>query len=351
MKYLFFDIESAQEKDHKGNICDFGYVLCDESLNIIESEDILINPECDNWDWYVGKNILPYRKNVYEQMSTFPKFYDKIYKLLTDNDTFIINHEINSDVELLRDTFNRYGLKQADYVFYDLGAFYRKYRNINSTLSLDKMAKNECMIEKRDKHNGLDDALRVRDIIKALCLEAEKKPYELFKMYDKLYGEIYDGKIELSWVDYKARAQKEVMNSNNLRRHMDIFDRYLDSIEIFDNPNSPLNGKKVSISRNYEDVHYYEMMYITYLLSLQGATYVKKASVSDIFVKCNMLDSEGNEKFCSKLKYVKEEIDNGVNIEIISFDELLKLIDYKETEMYEKAEEIIEKVKLMPKES
>ena len=43
MRYLFFDIECA---DGNFKICEFGYVITDESFNILTKKNILINPQC-----------------------------------------------------------------------------------------------------------------------------------------------------------------------------------------------------------------------------------------------------------------------------------------------------------------
>ena len=41
MKYLFFDIECSDGH----NICSFGYVVINDNFEIIEKDDIVINPE------------------------------------------------------------------------------------------------------------------------------------------------------------------------------------------------------------------------------------------------------------------------------------------------------------------
>ena len=43
MKYLFFDIECAD--GGKATICSFGYVITDMDFNILDHDDILMNPE------------------------------------------------------------------------------------------------------------------------------------------------------------------------------------------------------------------------------------------------------------------------------------------------------------------
>ena len=45
MKYLFFDTECANCFDGEGKICEFGFVLTDENYQIIEKDNIIINPE------------------------------------------------------------------------------------------------------------------------------------------------------------------------------------------------------------------------------------------------------------------------------------------------------------------
>ena len=45
MKYLFFDIECSVVSKNAAKICAFGYCLTDEKFNILEKEDILINPQ------------------------------------------------------------------------------------------------------------------------------------------------------------------------------------------------------------------------------------------------------------------------------------------------------------------
>ena len=51
-QFVFFDCECANTFEGVGKICSLGYVITDDDLNVIESEDVVINPECD-FDWYL----------------------------------------------------------------------------------------------------------------------------------------------------------------------------------------------------------------------------------------------------------------------------------------------------------
>ena len=51
MNILFYDLEFATSKDGMPKICEFGFVLTDEELNIIEKSNYIINPNIPRKDW------------------------------------------------------------------------------------------------------------------------------------------------------------------------------------------------------------------------------------------------------------------------------------------------------------
>ena len=69
MNYLFFDIECADGT----HMCSFGYVLVDEKFNILEKDDILINPKCA---FRLGRDEFDHkiRTNRTKPVSPSPKF-------------------------------------------------------------------------------------------------------------------------------------------------------------------------------------------------------------------------------------------------------------------------------------
>ena len=82
--FVFFDCECANTFDGVGKICSLGYVICDDDLNIIESEDVVMNPECD-FDWYLlsgkGDCKLAYSKDYFRIKPNFESYYKDIKKL------------------------------------------------------------------------------------------------------------------------------------------------------------------------------------------------------------------------------------------------------------------------------
>lgn len=51
-----------------------------------------------------------------------------------------------------------------------------------------------------------------------------------------------------------------------------------------------------------------------------------KGSTVDVFATFDAIDEDGNSRRCSRGEYVKAEIDNGRDIQIITLDELLRLL-------------------------
>ena len=80
MKYLFFDLEYASQKGGTSKICEFGYVVTDENFNILEKDNLIINPNIYRyeWDYRVLRKILTRRMKEYEESLTFDKYYEKI---------------------------------------------------------------------------------------------------------------------------------------------------------------------------------------------------------------------------------------------------------------------------------
>ena len=90
--FVFFDCECANTFDGVGKICSLGYVICDDDLNIIESEDVVMNPECD-FDWYLlsgkGDCKLAYSKDYFRTKPNFESYYKDVKKLLRQQEVFI----------------------------------------------------------------------------------------------------------------------------------------------------------------------------------------------------------------------------------------------------------------------
>ena len=69
------------------------------------------------------------------------------------------------------------------------------------------------------------------------------------------------------------------------------------------------------------------MIRLAGLIKAAGGEYVLKASSVDIFATFDCIDEDGTPRRCSRGEYVRDEIQKGRNIEIISLDELFELLN------------------------
>ena len=168
--FVFFDCECANTFDGVGKICSLGYVICDDDLNIIESEDVVMNPECD-FDWYLlsgkGDCKLAYSKDYFRIKPNYESYYKDIKKLLTTGNRYIAGFAVSNDVGFVNDACERYELPYIQFRAFDLERYLeRKYEKKQKLVEwAQEFGVN---VAKFQSHKSEDDA-----IMTALCLKAE----------------------------------------------------------------------------------------------------------------------------------------------------------------------------------
>lgn len=335
MKYLFFDIECANCFNGTGKICEFGYVLTDEQFNVLDKKIFLINPR-DNFDRYVVKNLLAYDVNVYRQSLDYKHYFKRIEQLFTDKDIMILGHTVDADIKYLNDEAVRYKLSFFDCKFYDAKYMYNTYSGTpDKSVGVSKICTELGIDSPVHEHRSVDDAYATMLIVKEICRRLEVDVHALIEQCDDCRGETKDGEIK-TVVTERARKKREELEKmygapiqNNFIKgdNKTAFLQFLDGVKpLGEIRNNELTDKRLSISLNYEYGHYKQMLSIVQLLANCGCTYCLKASGADYFVTYQLIDADGNEKSCSRQKYVAEAIEHGATIKILSFDELLHML-------------------------
>ena len=323
MRYLFFDTESANRFNGISKMCSLGYVLTDEAFNIIESDDIIINPEA-RFDKAIIRDVLYYSESYYIRGKTFPELYDRIVSLFEGS--IIIGHAVDNDIEILNDACMRYELPYISSKFYDTQLIYMWYKDLDDFGALPSLSNVaiDLKIENQDqKHRSLQDARITMQALKKIC-ECESCSIEyILKRYSYIDGDNINGKMTLN------RPVRE--DNNRIKRsNSKIYYSYINNIKIANNKNSSLNGKEVAISNSYEYTHFKEMLIIINKLARMGAKYTTKSSECDIYAMYEHKDEDGNEAISSRYKAVKRANERGAGIKTIELNELKSLIGYEE---------------------
>lgn len=187
--FVFFDCECANTFDGIGKICSLGYVITDDDLNVIESEDVVMNPECE-FDWYLFSKKsdikLAYSKDYFRAKPNFESYYKEIKKLFTTGNRYIAGFAVHNDVSFVNDDCERY---QKDYILFrafDLEKYLEK--TFEKKQKLSEWAKEFGVnVEKFETHKSVDDAMMTMLCLKAVCQKLGKSAEEIFTENKNLF--------------------------------------------------------------------------------------------------------------------------------------------------------------------
>ncbi len=255
MNYLFFDIECAGVFKSVAKICAFGYCLTDEQFNILEKEDLLINPKGGfHLTDRKGEQglVLPYK---YEEFKKYPDFLerkDKIYSLLQDENTLVVGHATMNDVKYLNFESKRFNLPSFRFRFADTQFLYMNTIGVFSRqFALGTIAK-ELGVQ-FTPHRAVDDAYATMKIAEAICRFEGLTLPETLRKYEIQTGRIENYEITQSTSaafqsHLEEVARKKEARENNRR----AFRLALDKEKKKRNKAGKLAGKSVCFSHPLE---------------------------------------------------------------------------------------------------
>lgn len=338
MNYLFFDCEFASSKGGIERICEFGYVIVDEKFNVLEKNNLIINPNIDKkeWDYYALRKLLKRKRNEYENGPSFFYFYNKI-KDVIENVDYVFGHTLSSDAKALNDECIRYSLESINYSFYDVKEIYKQFDNVKHDLSVTKIKEALNINGEEVEHDALADAYNTMLILKEMLDELNLSIEDLLELVPTAKDECNNYKVS-SLEAAKERKRQALANPNitsndaTFRDNRILFYQFIDNVKPLKNGDR-LKDKKISITKNYEKAHFKQILNLIQLITDEGGKFILKASQSDTFIKYDSYDKAMN--LCDDLRYnyVIDANQNGSNIEIIEFKEFLKIFEINEEEL------------------
>jgi len=342
MKYLFFDLEYASSRGGIDRNCEFGYVVTDEKFNVIDRGNLIINPNLDRseWDYRVVRKILTRPIKEYESNQTFPYHYNIIKNLISSAD-YILGHSINGDAKAINDDCKRYDLPSIDYEFYDIKLMYKEFSNTRKDTSVENILKALNIEEAGKSHDAEIDAYHTMLELKSMLDDLGVTLEEMLELCPNSKDETSNFVVK-SIEEARIRKEEEFKKSlngdgsNDIRKHGDNrvrFLQFLDNVKPNKEGSNKFKDKKISISINYEEHHFRQMLNLIQLIVNEGGSLILKASLSNIFVKYDIIFEDGTLRNDSKYNYVCEANQNGADIEIIEFNELLDRLGISEEEL------------------
>ena len=243
--YLFFDIECANCFDGIGKMCSFGYVLTDENFNVIDTDDVVMNPECE-FDWYLfsKKNQCPlaYSKDYFRRQKNFESYYKGIKKLLEESERKVIGFSSLNDVGFVVSACERYTLPLINFSAFDIAKIIEQEKSAKMKL------KEWCEFYKIDlsqitAHKSQDDAMMTMLLAKAFC---EEKGISLSELLEHGKG------TKISTEKYIEQREKSRRNKELKEKLQSLYGKKCRACL-----SSRLSGKKIAfgykISEDFEN--------------------------------------------------------------------------------------------------
>ncbi|MGN0795749.1 MAG: exonuclease domain-containing protein [Christensenellales bacterium] len=267
MRYLFFDIECCNGK----NICSFGYVITDAEFNLLQKEDIIINPQAEFKLSRSGFNPnikLAYDEQEFLNAESFPFHYERIKEILMEGNQIVCGHAVNNDAVFLKTACLRYKLPQLSYYFADSQKIYYML-GAGVNFSLEKISEN-LKVELMNLHKSDDDAHVTMLVVKAICKILRLSLKELIEICPSVVANTQDGIIKKS----NASSGK-------------VLKRLVKDIQPGEGEYS---GKRIAFSENLEKHDTIKVWSLIKEFTSKGGVYTNLADTSDIFVKAKNAD-------------------------------------------------------------
>ena len=269
-------------------ICAFGYCLTDEKFNILEKEDLLINPQggFHLTDRKATQGlVLPYEYGNFKSYPTFLGYKDRIYGLLEDKDTLVIGHATMNDVKYLNLESKRFSLPSFKFDFADTQFLYmNRVGNFARQFGLGSIA--EELGVAFVAHRAVDDAYATMKIAEALCkAEGENVTLpDLLQKYKIKLGRIENYEIaQTTSVGLEAyRAEQERRKEERERLKIEFY-RFVDREKRKRSKEGTLKNKSICFSHPLELELPLSKKLLLALFS-QGGYFTSRAEDCDIYV-------------------------------------------------------------------
>ena len=158
MRYLFFDIEGANNYNYIAKMCTFGYVITDDKFKLNTKIDVIINPEAPFDKHILQKKMNAYKVSKYSSCPPFNYFYKSIKKILEEKNQIVVGWAIENDIRFIHDACERYQCKQIKFNYIDLQTVFMKYEKLSMPPSLESACE-KYNIKTQVTHKSDDDAL------------------------------------------------------------------------------------------------------------------------------------------------------------------------------------------------
>ena len=216
MKYLFFDIECAD--GGKATICTFGYVITDMNFNILDHDDIIMNPE--SRFYLTGRAGRPdvnlaYPMEYFEKAPNFKAFHARIKELVENEEFYVVGHSIGDDVRYLNRACARYKLEPFKFKYFDTQRMFKELAGEKKQKSLENALLALGVDEFFVSHRSDEDARATMMLLEALLKKANMS-FEVYKNSTDRFSGSTEGGIS-AWDYTPPESEYKRLRENKMK--------------------------------------------------------------------------------------------------------------------------------------
>lgn len=330
MKILYYDIESST--GYYGDICEFGYLITNERFEILNKENIYIDPNA-KFVKRIQKEILSKEESFYYSQFNFYHFYNKIKKLFDETD-IVIGYSTVNDADFLNHECFNYDLPFINYQFYDVQKIISEYYGIDKCYSLEKSIELLNIKNDGEFHNAMSDAYHTMLLFEKICNNLNFSINETLSLFNNTVDKTTNGIVESVMINHLIKEEKyrflinECKNNKISWEAKTILLRYMEKVNINKSIKHKFKNQKICFSKEIIKNHCYEMFNIIHNLSFRGIKIVKNKD------KCNYYICDKNSAK-NTISLLENTSDNH-KIIVITFEELLNELKITRDELINK---------------
>lgn len=328
MQYLIIDTESCTGKSDDGSLCSLGYAIADENFNIVERNDLLINPLPKRFAVGDKKNLkrtgvmFAYGVEEFRRAPTFKDRYYDVKRLF--HGRLVLGFAMANDVKYLNDACDKYSLARIEYEYMDVQFVYKLLNPDANSIGLKTLAEKYGI--KYLEHRSDEDAVVSLSVLIGVLEENKVNYCDFIKNYEVVYGVNTSKGHHQPYSVSEFKGEKGLSISHRLKNL--VYSDYLSKL--------PKRRKgevycfAYSVERNDVDI----LRTVINAIYRNGNSYNRDGDVCTIYVTKTANDEDER---LSSIKQTSKRLKR-----VISFDELKKELNVEKTENFDDTKFLID---------
>lgn len=328
MEYLIIDTESCTGKSDDGSLCSVGYCVADENFEILEKNDLLINPLPKRFSVGNKKNLkrtgvmFAYDVDEFRRAPLFKDRYDRLCALFRNRT--VLGFALANDVKYLNDACDKYDLPRIEYEYMDVQFAYKLLNPAENSLGLKTLSEKYGI--KYLEHRSDEDAAVSLYVLKALLAENGLNYCDFIKDYEIVYGVNTLKGHHSPYSVAEFRGEKGLTVSHRVKNH--VYGEFISRLP------KKRKGNVYCFSYSVERKDVDLLRTVIKAIYAEGNSFTRDADVATVYVKNG--ENSAEDLRLSALQKTSKRLKR-----VMTFDELTRELNVTTADKFDDSEVLI----------